>query len=128
MLLKAKNLVDEKVIELRERVEKLEVKPKLVIIRVGDDPASEKYVNNKIKKCHETNMLSEIIHFDKDVESSKVEEKIIELNNDDTVTGMLLQLLLPAHLDEDLLTQMIDEKKDVDGVFYTYDLVLSNVS
>ena len=115
MLLDGRKVVADKIIELRERVNKLKKKPKLVIIRVGDDPASEKYVNNKVKRCKEVGIESEIIHLEESVESFKVAFRIACLNMDEDVTGILLQLPLPKHLDEKYLTSLIDPEKDVDG-------------
>lgn len=115
MLLSSKPLVEKKVRELRERVKKLNITPKLVIIRVGEDPASERYVRNKVKKCEEVGILSEVIHFEENVRESDVVSKILDLNIDKEVTGILLQLPLPKHLNEHHLTNLISSEKDVDG-------------
>ena len=114
-LLDASKLVSKKVDELKSRVDKLSKKPSLVIIRVGDDFASGKYVANKIKKCDEVGIDSKIIHFDGDVKQEVVEETILNLNKDEDITGILLQLPIPKHLDEDYLTNLIEDEKDVDG-------------
>lgn len=114
-LLDARELVSKKVNELKSRVNKLSKKPSLVIIRVGDDFASGKYVANKIKKCDEVGIDSKIIHFDGDVKQEVVEETILNLNKDEDITGILLQLPIPKHLDEDYLTNLIEDEKDVDG-------------
>ena len=114
-LLDARELVVKKVDELKNRVDKLSKKPSLVIIRVGDDFASGKYVANKIKKCDEVGIDSKIIHFDGDVKQEVVEETILNLNKDEDITGILLQLPIPKHLDEDYLTNLIEDEKDVDG-------------
>lgn len=113
-ILDAKELVENKIEELKNRVNKLNRKPKLAIIRVGDDYASGKYVANKIKRCNEVGIESEVIHFPKDVDQMTLEFEILRLNVEDT-DGILLQLPLPKHLDEDYLTNLIDPKKDVDG-------------
>ena len=115
MLLEAKPYVEMKIKELKERVEKLETKPKLVIIRVGNDKASEKYVNNKIKRCEEVGIESQIIHLREDISQDHVAFEIQKLNNNHWVTGILLQLPLPKHLDEEYLTNLILPSKDVDG-------------
>ena len=81
MLLEAKPYVEMKIKELKERVEKLETKPKLVIIRVGNDKASEKYVNNKIKRCEEVGIESQIIHLREDISQDHVAFEIQKLNN-----------------------------------------------
>ena len=114
-LLDAREIVSKKVDELKSRVDKLSKKPSLVIIRVGDDFASGKYVANKIKKCDEVGIDSKIIHFDGDVKQEVVEETILNLNKDEDITGILLQLPIPKHLDEDYLTNLIEDEKDVDG-------------
>ena len=114
-LLDARKLVSKMVDELKSRVDKLSKKPSLVIIRVGDDFASGKYVANKIKKCDEVGIDSKIIHFDGDVKQEVVEETILNLNKDEDITGILLQLPIPKHLDEDYLTNLIEDEKDVDG-------------
>lgn len=114
-LLDARQLVTKKIAELKYRVNKLSKKPSLVIIRVGEDFASGKYVSNKIKKCEEVGIDSKIIHLDENVSQDEVEKIIIDLNKDKGVTGVLLQLPIPKHLDEDYLTNLIKDEKDVDG-------------
>lgn len=115
MLMDARPIVEKKIEELKDRVNKLNKQPKLVIIRVGNDFASGKYVANKIKRCEEVGIKSEILHLDESVTNGDVMQKIVRLNNDRDVTGILLQLPIPKHLDEDYLTNMIDAEKDVDG-------------
>ena len=114
-LLDARQLVVKKIDELKNRVKKLDKKPSLVIIRVGEDFASGKYVANKIKRCEEVGIESKIIHLDENVTQDTVQKTILDLNNDDNVTGVLLQLPIPKHLDEDYLTNLIKDEKDVDG-------------
>jgi methylenetetrahydrofolate dehydrogenase (NADP+)/methenyltetrahydrofolate cyclohydrolase len=115
MLLDARPIVHKKIEELSKRVQKLEKQPKLVIIRVGEDFASGKYVANKVKKCEEVGIISEVIHLDADVSNIGVANVIDKLNKNDEVTGILLQLPLPKHLDEIFLTNLIESEKDVDG-------------
>lgn len=114
-LLDARQLVTKKVGQLKERVNKLSKKPSLVIIRVGEDFASGKYVSNKVKKCEEVGISSKIIHLDENISQNEVEKIIIDLNKDKDVTGVLLQLPIPKHLNEDYLTNLIEDEKDVDG-------------
>ncbi|MDU4861391.1 MAG: bifunctional 5,10-methylenetetrahydrofolate dehydrogenase/5,10-methenyltetrahydrofolate cyclohydrolase [Terrisporobacter othiniensis] len=114
-LLDARQLVTKKVEQLKERVNKLSKKPSLVIIRVGEDFASGKYVSNKVKKCEEVGISSKIIHLDESISQDEVEKIIIDLNKDKDVTGILLQLPIPKHLNEDYLTNLIEDEKDVDG-------------
>lgn len=114
-LLDARQLVTKKVGQLKERVNKLSKKPSLVIIRVGEDFASGKYVSNKVKKCEEVGISSKIIHLDENISQDELEKIIIDLNKDKDVTGILLQLPIPKHLNEDYLTNLIEDEKDVDG-------------
>ena len=114
-LLDARKIVEKKIVELKNRVDKLEKKPKLVIIRIGDDFASGKYVANKIKRCSEVGIDSEIIHLEENITQLEVEKTILKLNEDKNITGILLQLPIPKHLDEDYLTNIIKDEKDVDG-------------
>lgn len=115
MLLDARPIVVKKIEELKNRVSKLSKNPKLVIIRVGDDFASGKYVANKIKRCEEVGIDSQIIHLEDNVSQEIVEETILGLNENEDITGVLLQLPIPKHLDEDYLTNLIKDEKDVDG-------------
>lgn len=116
MLLNAKPYVEAKMKELKERLSDLDVTPKLAIIQVEGNQASDKYVGNKKKKCAELGIPVELYYFSKDVESHTIEEKIAELNSNDEVTGILIQLPLPKHLDEQFLINQICPYKDVDGL------------
>lgn len=115
MILYTEQYVKEKIATLKTRVEKLAKPPKLVIIRIEGDPASERYVRNKEKRCNEVGIISETILLPNDVSQEYVEEKISKLNRDDNVDAILLQLPLPDHLDEHYLTNQIYPSKDVDG-------------
>lgn len=117
-ILYAKPYAESKIEELKVRVEKLNKTPKLVIIRVEGDEASERYVRNKNKRADEVGIEHETILFPSDVSQEEVKNKIEELNSDDNVDGILLQLPLPKHLDEHYLMNLIDVEKDVDGLTY----------
>lgn len=115
MLLNAKMYVELKMLELKYRILELSKRPKLAIIQVEGDAASDKYVNNKMKKCAEAGIDVKFCYFGRDVTNQEVAEKIEELNTDDEITGMILQLPLPIHLNEKYLTNKIRPDKDVDG-------------
>ena len=115
MILSAKPYVEQKIKELKERVSMMDKTPTLAIIQVEGDPASDRYVTNKMKKCAEVGIAVEHYYFGKNVDSFLIEEKIFDLNGDENVTGILLQLPLPPQLDEHYLTNMIRSDKDVDG-------------
>jgi methylenetetrahydrofolate dehydrogenase (NADP+)/methenyltetrahydrofolate cyclohydrolase len=115
MILYAKQFVEEKILEFRKRVSRLYRPPSLAIIQVEGNPASDKYVSNKLKRCAEVGVEAELYLFGISTSTQTIANKIKMLNADDGVDGILLQLPLPTHLDEAYLTNLIDPKKDVDG-------------
>ena len=115
MLLDGKKYAEAKVSELKERSSKLPKKPMLAIIQVCGDAASDVYVQNKFKRCIEVGIIPKLFYFLDDTPQWKVEDKILELNRDNEITGILLQLPLPKHLDAEYLTNLINPRKDVDG-------------
>ena len=115
MLMNAKMYVEIKMEQIKARVLELDKTPKLAIIQVEGNKASDKYVANKMKKCAEAGIDVKFCYYGKEVDSETLEDKIQELNNDPDITGMLLQLPLPEHLDEHYLTNLIAPEKDVDG-------------
>lgn len=115
MLMNAKMYVEIKMEQIKARVLELDKTPKLAIIQVEGNSASDKYVANKMKKCAEAGIDVKFCYYGKEVDSESLEDKIQELNNDPDITGMLLQLPLPEHLDEHYLTNLIAPEKDVDG-------------
>lgn len=92
--------------------------PQLVVILVGDDPASESYVKGKEKASLEIGMLNKTIILPKDISEEKLLNQIDILNNDDTVDGILVQLPLPKHINKDHVLDRINPSKDVDGFHY----------
>jgi methylenetetrahydrofolate dehydrogenase (NADP+)/methenyltetrahydrofolate cyclohydrolase len=87
----------------------------LATILVGDDPASHVYVGSKHKASHEAGIDSRDHRFPEDTDEQVVLDLIAELNADDAVDGILVQLPLPAHMDEPRVLQAVDPAKDVDG-------------
>ena len=90
-------------------------KPGLVVILVGEDPASQVYVRNKVNACEAVGMHSEKLVYPADVDQAVVLSKIAELNADPKVHGILVQLPLPKHFDEEAVLEAISAAKDVDG-------------
>ena len=88
---------------------------KLSVIIVGNDPASEIYVNNKAKGCSEVGILSETVKMDENTTQAELERTILDRVEDDSVTGILVQLPLPKHLDSASALKLIPPEKDVDG-------------
>ena len=98
-------------------------KPGLAVIIAGDNPASKTYVANKIKACKEVGFNSYCVEFPKNVSEETLAKKIIELNNNEDVDGILVQLPLPSHLNEKYILSLIADNKDVDG-FSAYNMGL----
>lgn len=104
--------------ELKERVNKLKaqgVTPGLVIIRVGDDPASISYVTGKESAAKELGIWSETYVLPATATEKDLLEKVQEMNKAEHVDGILVQLPLPKHIDPDKVINLIDPAKDVDG-------------
>lgn len=88
---------------------------KLAIIQVGNDDASYTYIRNKKKACEYVGICMETYHFDADVNTQMIVDLIKDLNNNDSITGILVQLPLPQHMDKEKIINTIDPLKDVDG-------------
>ncbi len=101
--------------ELRERVKKEKIEATLAVIQVGSDPASTVYVGNKKKACEYIGIRSLAFELPEETKEEKLLDLVKELNDRKDVDGILVQLPLPAHMDEDKVIQTISPKKDVDG-------------
>jgi methylenetetrahydrofolate dehydrogenase (NADP+) / methenyltetrahydrofolate cyclohydrolase len=89
--------------------------PGLAVLLVGDDPASQVYVRNKERACAEVGISSQAFRLPASIPQVELEERIVALNRDDAIDGILLQLPLPRGLDSQRCLQLIDPAKDVDG-------------
>jgi len=118
-LLDGKKIASEIKIEMKKEVEEMIASgnrpPNLVAILVGDDGASETYVNSKAKNCAEVGFTSSVIRLPKETSEEFLLNKIIEINNDDNIDGLIVQLPLPEHISVTKVVETIDYKKDVDG-------------
>lgn len=115
MKLDVKNYIERETEKLSVVVSQIETKPKLVLIKASNDDASDTYINNKVKQCQKIGIESEVIRFDESITNEKLVSFVSELNNDDTVTGVLIQVPLFKHLDENLILNSLSSEKDVDG-------------
>lgn len=106
--------------ELREQITALRAEgkraPKLAIVIVGHNPASETYVTNKLKACAEVGIEAEKIAYTEGITEQTLLSEIHRLNNDDAIDGFIVQLPLPAHINELTVLSAIDYRKDVDGL------------
>jgi methylenetetrahydrofolate dehydrogenase (NADP+)/methenyltetrahydrofolate cyclohydrolase len=104
--------------ELKEKVSELAkegVKVTLAVIQVGNNPASSVYVNNKKKACEFVGINSLSFHPDESITEEELLKLIKDLNEDESVNGILVQLPLPKHINEERVIETISPKKDVDG-------------
>lgn len=102
-------------IELRDKIALLDKTPELAVVLVGHNPASEIYVKAKERGCAEVGMISSQHRLEEDASEEEVLDLIDALNNNSDVTGILVQLPLPKHLDEKRILSAIAPQKDVDG-------------
>lgn len=103
---------------LQDEVEVLKQKgytPKLSVILVGNDGASQSYVRSKKKAAEKIGMISEVIHLEEDTSEEDVLKELERLNNDESVSGILVQVPLPEQVNEQKVLDAIDPDKDVDG-------------
>lgn len=105
--------------ELRSEVEQIKAQggkiPHLVAVLIGDNPASQAYVRNKVRSCEEVGFQSTLIHRPADISENELLEIVEQLNGDSSVDGFIVQLPLPKHINEHEVTLAIDPQKDVDG-------------
>ena len=110
--------------DIKSRIDTLqsrEITPNLSVLLVGNNPASEVYVNSKSKRFSKLGLLSETIKLPEDISQDHLISKIEELNEDNKIHGILVQLPLPKHIDTDSIIKAIKPQKDVDG-FHPYNL------
>ena len=110
--LKIRSQVKEKTTEL---IRKYNKKPHLVVILIGENPASQSYGRSKERACLKAGFESRIIRKDDHISELELIEIIEDLNHDNSVHGILLQLPIPKHINEDKVLNLISPKKDVDG-------------
>lgn len=111
----AKKLKNEMRMEVSALKEKYGRVPHLVVIMVGDDPASQSYVKGKSKACDEVGIQNTTVYLDKDISQVELLRRIQEFNLNDKVDGILVQLPLPPHIDEHAVMNFINPQRDVDG-------------
>jgi methylenetetrahydrofolate dehydrogenase (NADP+)/methenyltetrahydrofolate cyclohydrolase len=104
--------IKKEILEIKKKINK---SPSLSVILIGDFAPSQIYVKNKEKNSKEVGINSEVIKYSKEVKELEILEKIKELNNNDDVSGILVQLPLPTHISKEKIINAIKPSKDVDG-------------
>lgn len=119
LILDGKKLSAEIQSEIKSEIELLKAHgkkvPHLAAVLIGDDGASQTYVNSKINLCKKVGMQSTFIHLAATTSESELLQIIEGLNNDDAIDGFIVQLPLPEHIRENKIVEAIDPNKDVDG-------------
>jgi methylenetetrahydrofolate dehydrogenase (NADP+)/methenyltetrahydrofolate cyclohydrolase len=113
--MEVREFVAKRKLELKEEVSSLSRKPKLVIIQVNDDPASDAYIRGKLKDGAEIGADCVLDKMDPSTSEETLLSRIEEYNQDPAVDGLIVQLPLPKHISEDKVKLAVSPKKDVDG-------------
>ena len=116
IILDGKKLRDKIFDDLKTKFDSMSRKPTLAVFLVGEDPASQIYVNNKRKTAEKLGINSVVFEYPYNVTQGELVEKIKELNDDDGITAILVQLPLPNHIDKLKVIDTIKPEKDVDGL------------
>ena len=120
-IIDGKKISDEVKEKLKIKIEEEELTPGLAIIMVGNNPASEIYVKNKLKASEKIGVKATVYHFDELTEEKEIISCILKLNEDTNTHGIIVQSPLPSHLNEENINEYIIPSKDVDG-FGVYSL------
>lgn len=115
-IMDGKKISSELKLELKKEIDKIDIKPLLVVIQIGNDEASNVYIKNKEKDASEIGISFKLYKFDEDNSEQEIIALISKLNNDDEVSGIILQLPIPSKFNKELIINQINPKKDVDGL------------
>lgn len=121
MILDGKVVASARKEELKKVLQEFPKQLHLAVILVGNHPASRSYVASKERACHEVGIDSQVIRLDEGITTGELKEVILSLNRDERVDGILVQLPLPAHINEQEILETIDPSKDVD-CFHPYNV------
>lgn len=110
-----KEYCKQKKVELANHIKENNLNLSLAIFQVGDNPASNRYVRNKIKDCESVGIKCELYKYTEDISEEDLIIDITLANNRENLTGIMVQLPLPKHINENVIMDMIDPEKDVDG-------------
>lgn len=116
IILDGKKLSTEIASSLREAISHLDRKPKLLIIKIGENKASDSYIKQKIKFAEIIDVKVDVKNFADNVDENEVIEFIKESNNDSEISGIIVQLPIPKNLNQRKILDSVDFKKDVDGI------------
>lgn len=101
--------------QIKNKIEKNQIKPILVVIQIGNNKESSIYIEKKKEACNKVGITSKIYNLDIDIENNEIYKLIDGLNQDKTINGILVQLPIPEHLDQNKILNRINPLKDIDG-------------
>lgn len=101
--------------KLKDEISSYDRVPHFVIVQVNDDPASNAYIKGKLKDSQEVGINAELVKFDENISEDKLLSEIAKINSDKSVDGLIVQMPLPKHIDEEKIKLAINPEKDVDG-------------
>ena len=119
IILDGKKVSQEKLKELKEKIAKLNRKPGIAIIKIGNDKPSEIYVKRKEKIAQYLNYNCLYLTFNENDNEEIILNEIKKLNNNNKIDGIIIELPLPKHLNKDKIINTIDKDKDIDGLTLT---------
>ena len=114
-IIDGRGIAEEFTKNLQEEIKTLNVTPGLAIVYIGDNPNSEIYIKNKLKKCAEIGIKAEVCKFAANTSLEEIANTIINLNKREDIDGIIIQSPIPSNLDEEYLNSLIAPSKDVDG-------------
>ena len=115
-IISGKTLASEIKQEIKQEVEQLGIRPSFTIVQIGDNPASNTYVRNKIKDCQECGIESRLYRYDSSIAQDFLENFFERMSADKSINALMLQLPIPKHLDAQKIIDKIAPEKDVDGL------------
>lgn len=116
MILETKTIKSNIINDLKNKVEKIQEKPSLTVVQVGDNLASNVYIRNKAQMCKDIGYQYQLKKYPENITESELIKEINKLNNDNTINAVLVQMPLPKHLNELTIQNSITPLKDVDGL------------
>ena len=115
-ILDGRRVKEEIILDLENKIRKLDHKLLIAVIQIGDNPASSVYIRNKRKLMERLDIGFKLINLREDISEEEVIMIIDELNSNDMITGIMVQLPIPKHLVSNIIINRIDPKKDIDGL------------
>jgi methylenetetrahydrofolate dehydrogenase (NADP+)/methenyltetrahydrofolate cyclohydrolase len=110
---KIRSEVSKEILEIKSRTK---IQPKIITIKIGNDPSSELYLKLRDNACKQVGIISDHLEFNENVSEKEILKSITKINEDKTIFGILIQLPVPKHISSDNLINALDPKKDVEGL------------